>query len=813
LKKPHLYFRNPLEGVEKYRSRSRFPGAEEEIEEDKQKNYSPKRKEWIKDLGNYYFLKSQKERRRNKEIKIPAEIDYLILEFFDYFDAPEFETQYIRDFGLESVHYEKFNTVGYFAVINKDNFQNFINELNKFIHEEINYNPNIKFIKNFDFLSYDKILKLTEFRENFILNLFIPLYLYDNSVRPILKVLESYLIENSVDYSIDINNDRIELYNCNLNQVKEIVDNFDIIHSVNSPLAGIIRPSAFNQPIREYGFSISNSSEELPVIAIMDSGISSRTPLAPILINQENEFDITHTSPFRDSADHGTGVAALAALGRSLYPNHTGNFNADAKLLSIKLISESEGFISQKKVEELIREAHNKYGIKLFVLTVGYSVPLHNCEQVSNYALLLDKLSYELDILIFISTGNAHGLNFCMVNPLSKEVKPYPSQFDNPDYNICPPSESYNNITCGAIADNFEDYHINCYSTDKNFPASYTRKFNIPANHEFRKKRRISNQLVKPDIVCAGGDSTRDLEIKESGLKYLSAIDGHYFDKWIGTSYSAPLAANIAAKLIKEYPALSNNLQTVKALLINSSRIPGSGDSFKSLRETRLMDLVGKGNPNEFYCLYSDENNITMILEDSILPNNVKAYPVQLPTYLNTLIKNKSLVEVNATLCYKFNPVTNNQICYLPVHISFGIFKNKPLIEKGIDKKGKAVDIGINNNKTENIMIRESWSEDYYYKAKMLSNCHKQRFFIARDNLISERNIFKITIKCKLHKLLPTNIKDNYNIEHPFSLVISFRENLNEIDLTNQLYNEMILINKLEAIAELHAEAELENNI
>jgi subtilisin family serine protease len=81
------------------------------------------------------------------------------------------------------------------------------------------------------------------------------------------------------------------------------------------------------------------------IIKYIDPGISTNTPLAPLIINDGNEFDTTGTSPTLDEVNHGTSIASIAALGRSLIPNHHGEFEADAKLLSMKVLNGPSGLI------------------------------------------------------------------------------------------------------------------------------------------------------------------------------------------------------------------------------------------------------------------------------------------------------------------------------------------------------------------------------------------------------------------------------------------------------------------------------------
>ena len=814
MNKSHLFFRNPVEGVKKYSQPTRYISSKSDEEETTPKNYIPMRDVFNSSLINFRRLKSERDNNRNRNLNIPATIDYIVIKFFNYFDSAHFENRYRTNFGLVPIRYEDFNTIGFFAVYEQSLFQNFLRDIQTFIDLEdpINsddFNHDILFMQSFSFHSSSDIKQFQEPKELFIFNLFDSIDLFTSKFLPIVKSLESYLSERDINFSTDVPSNKIEIYNAHNNTIQEIIDNFDIIHTVNSPLAGIIRPSLFNMPVREFGFEITNSNDDLPIIGIIDTGISDQTPLAPLIINEANEFDITGTNPKIDNADHGTGVAALAALGKSLYPVHIGQYTADAKLLSIKVLDDAEGQISEMAVISSIRSANHKYGVKIFVLTLGYINPLSDNSNISNYALSLDSLANELDILILISTGNISDIINYMYKPASNHPIAYPNHYKSPDYNISSPADSMNNISCGAVSDNLEPFDNSCYARDKNYPASYSRKLNLNRRLSSFRSSRFSKHLMKPDCCCSAGDYADDTSISNTGLKVLSSRTGYYFDRSVGTSYSAPLLANLAAKLLKTYPALSNNIQTVKALILNSTFIPATGNLFENLDGMKLTDFIGKGIPDDFYSIYSDENLITLILEDSIFPEEIKAYSIQLPNYLQSLPHKKGILEVKATLCFKFEPVPHNHLTYCPIHMAFGIFKNVPLESDIINSEEKLEHHGINGSSTTNFVFKESWSQDYYFKPKLLSNAQKMSFNISKQDLINESNEFKITINSKFHKLLNPIQKEEYNLANNFSLVISIREKPIANKISNNLYNEMILINDLEVITELEAEIEL----
>ena len=157
---------------------------------------------------------------------------------------------------------------------------------------------------------------------------------------------------------------------------------------------------------------------------------------------------------------------------------------------------------------------------------------------------------------------------------LSLQLVNYPNHYNDESRNICSPADSRNNLVIGAIADNFEDNGSDVFATDSHFPASCTRKFNFEFNEIIKNHNRISKHLSKPDIVMQGGDVDQEISSEFTGIKVLSTSTGIFFDRECGTSYSAPLAANLAAKILRVYPRLIENMQSVKALIINAAIKP-----------------------------------------------------------------------------------------------------------------------------------------------------------------------------------------------------------------------------------------------
>ena len=390
-------------------------------------------------------------------------------------------------------------------------------------------------------------------------------------------------------------------------------------------------------------------------------------------------------------------------------------------------------------------------------------------------------------MLIFIAAGNNLDLTEGILNPVTIN---YPQHFSDSKRNICSPADSMNNLVIGAVSDNFENNGVHVLSPDINFPASYTRKFNFSFNDIIKNSKRISRHLSKPDIAFPGGDVDLSVSSEHTGIKVISIEQGIFYDRDCGTSLSAPLLANLAAKIIRKYPTLINNMQSVKAIIINSTVEPKFGNIFKDIN-IDAKKLIGKGIPETEKAIYSNDNSATLLLEDTITPGQIQTYQLHVPEYLQDLKKTGNILEISATICYKFLPVHESHIAYCPVCIAFGFFNN----------------VEINNQNSEIIKLKNgvTWSEDYYFGTKLLSNCQKVIFRLNKEILVREEFALKIAVNCKMHKLLSQTQKAQLPREYPFSIALTISEIPHKGELSGNLYSELEAINNLENIADLEA--------
>ena len=861
--KRHLILKNEI-GISRIFKRSR--GVEKEDETDADKDFSFQKQRLNSDLSTFIRDRTIRNNSRDAALSVPH-FDAVAIDFLKIVDAG-LAKSLKNKFGLSPLSFSNFNQTVCFAIADAERFrQNFENGLRAFV-ESLDNNicsewKILTTIQNFRFVTASVIARdvpLNTLKENIVLEFYEDNISTSDSQRKIQSALNDYLDRKGISIS-EISDTIFQIDNIPQNDLKYILDNFDIIQSVQGLRYLRMMPNEFGEPKPAIGLTL-RLEPNAPTIGILDTGIADNPVLRPILCDDGIDVTSTLNHPYEVLCDHGTTVACLASFGNSFFNNSDYNLTADAKVFSIKIQEGEEGCINLKGIKDAIIRANQEFGIRIFNLSMSGGSKNYNSD-ISTYAFLLDKLSYDLDILIFISAGNLptedirEMVNIWMDSSTSTEIRTFlqfPNHFYNPYIdledttvydceciNLSEPAESMNNITVGAIADNLsgKDKEHKGLSLGKQFPAFYTRKFYIDysgkINNTGFKKNQINRNIFKPDIVMPGGDVLD----KDAGMQVIGINCGQLdYIKSVGTSYAAPLAANLASKILRIYPNLRS--QTIKALLINSSQEIDPrylNDCIENLKwkenhsypnvdqseKTKLSKLYkaehlshnisGHGTPDIEKCLYSDDKRVTFIIEDDILFDSHKVINLNLPTYLNNHPNKTKALRLTATLCYSFNPVYGNAMSYLPLHISFNIGNSM----NHDDSFANAEEYSTHTKKSDNdrMSIKGSltpWSDDFYpANTKRFSNVQKMGMNITGKELDKVSNQIAVIFRC-------TGRDDDRfvslrNQNHKFSFVLTIEE-LPAKTLDNfSLYDEISLCNTVEAVAELDTEAALEADI
>jgi len=807
--KPHLFLTNPKSSTIGFKKTRNVGGANNNGDEDEEeielpKLPSPNHQSRIRE-SYLSFISAKRIREANRKIMVPAIIDLVSINFYKRFEL-DLQKKFFSNYGLNIVRYENFNKTVLFTVDDQKLFENFKKHVQQFYRSAINvtwqgteYNI-IALIHDFEFHSTKKIIhSISETQSLFYL-----VDSYDEKSKLLNDSLRKYLDEASIEYKeLSIAN-ILEVKDISRSQIEAIVSSFDIIRTVSSARSERIKPSTYGTVIRDYGFTGSKVNHSIKV-GIVDTGVNVIDPLRAIM--SSDSIDITSTFALWDHVGHGTMVAGIVAFGLNFYKSLNDNYISKAEIFSIKALHSNVDDLSIINIYNAIKNANEKHGVRIFNMSLNESLGKKYNSTFSEYAYLLDKLSYENDLLIFISAGNINQDHIQDIINETHTSHEYPYHFydlnsDSPIHrcettNIASPAESLNNVTVGALAGNFENKVEFGITPDSDLPAIYSRKFHYDYNQKVNGVDFIVSQknkfLNKPDLVHFGGD----LFDFEAGIEILRSPlhdTEKYYSRSCGTSLATPIITSIAVEILQKYPQL--RMQSIKALLINSTKKPW-GSNPEPYKDPLLKGLINKlsgfGIPDEVDAINSSEDKITFIIEDEIKIEEFKTLKLNLPAYI---LETQNKLSITATLCYSFLPVRNNHLAYCPLQITFGCFKNN--------------DISILANKkvAENkLKSNVSWSDDFFgVENRIFSNSQKIEFTLSVNKIREIDNKLAIAIKCTGKKEIDEINLDNLKREsHKFSIIISISElPLNKAG--GMLYSEMIAINDNENIIITEAE-------
>ncbi|MEB2787279.1 S8 family peptidase [Algoriphagus persicinus] len=815
---PHLLYSKSPEKTNGFkRTRGRDPDKEKEKPEPAPP-ISEEKKRFLAAKLNAY-ASAVAERVRKKTLKIPTHIDLIQIDFYATFDN-KLENHFYQTYGLYPIELSHFNKNVLFSIVDKKLFKNFFTGIDAI--------SNLQKGKDHRKESYSKLALISDFfllddthrkgvlsgQESYIITLCDILEYSEAKAQ--WKVLREYLNTKGVELSSTQEANLLFLKNGFSGLDKILVENFDIIRLITSARVPVIKPGTVATPVRSYGFNVS-VEEDLPIVCVVDTGIQAQVEPLKELIT-DIAIDHTGTAARWDEVGHGTAVAGLIAFGTDFYNYSLGEIPAKARLAVLKVIHEQNDDLNIVALIRDIRELYLSYDIRIFNISLNLpgSKPYNGA--IGKFAFELDKLAYELDILIINSVGNYLIDDFeYFVSEGTLDLNAhYPSFFyqTTPEIeghscdltNLQEPSESMNILSVGALAGNFEKAITDGITPAKEYPAFYSRKSHWDTSALINNAKLKGNQrnkhLNKPDLVFEGGDYLS----LEAGMEVLSSPQNPspYFARLAGTSLATPLITSMVAQLVKEYPALK--MTSIKALLINSAESPAGKNpqDFNSADTKKLFrKLTGHGRPNPDRFMESNENAITFVIEDSINFDGFYSFDLRFPDWV---LSTKNKIELTATLVYNFLPIPNNHLAYLPLHISFGIFKPRKISI-------------LSQDELKNYILKkgESWSEDHFgVEDRVFSNVQKVCYSISSHHFDADNSSVAIAMRCYGKSTIPqTDFRHLRESEHPFSLVIGLREipRTKNSKLSGSLYNDIEALNELQAIADLEAGSSVEGGI
>ncbi len=364
--------------------------------------------------------------------------------------------------------------------------------------------------------------------------------------------------------------------------------------------------------------------EDAPRICLLDSGVNRGHPLLAPLLSGADMHSVDPSGLTDDTANHGTGMAGLAAYGDLTDAVSTADsIDIRHRLESVRLLAAGGANSGPASFHaSLFSEAVARPEIpfprrnRVFCSAVTAS-DYRDRGRPSSWSSTVDNLASDADgggqfpRLFVLSAGNTD-------EPIAWAGYP-----DTLSTNLVyDPGQAWNALTVGACTSKTDtgDANYTAWAADGDL-SPYTT---TSAAWE-------SAWPLKPDVVMEGGNlGDNGLgPIGMSSLQLLSTNNdplSRLFTTFNATSAASALCAQMAAQIKAAYPALRP--ETIRALIVHSGEwtpamraryLPAAGRPSKN-HYVNLIRHCGWGEPDLERALWSAGNSLTLVVEDSVRP-------------------------------------------------------------------------------------------------------------------------------------------------------------------------------------------------
>ncbi len=481
---------------------------------------------------------------------------------------------------------------------------------------------------------------------------------YDSSEYEILdQTTSDYTITNCIPESIDF---RVRL---NGKILTDITQNYPFVFEISEPDDIECTTGISDNTNDDNALNIFKPKETDPVVCIIDSGIQEGHKYLKDAILSDYSVNYTNDTSLYDEVNeggHGTRVA-----GRVLYPESiptSGEYNLPCWLISSKVL-DKDCKIPENKIPASIYEniiETNKNISKIYNSSIN-SLICFKRKHMSSWAAQIDNNMYKNDVLIIQSTGNiniSYGENFPSVG-IQKHFRNgniYPEYLYNSiSSKIANPAQSLFALTVGSVSENiFDNKELGIKSIEDK----------VNAISSFSRSGFGIWDSIKPEVVESGGGLIIDnsSNIRKSIATSINLIrrspEGPAFAKDdVGTSYSTPVVANLAALLEKEFPNSTSLLY--KTLIVHSAEWPtwANCEEMNNEQILNMLKSYGYGIPNKNKALQNDPHRITFITNGSMTINSQDAriHYIPIPESIRNPEYDKE-IKITVTLCYTAKP-------------------------------------------------------------------------------------------------------------------------------------------------------------
>lgn len=490
---------------------------------------------------------------------------------------------------------------------------------------------------------------------------------FENSIRKLnLEIKKTNYTENHIIYNF---------HNMSVDTLEKLSSSevYEAIFSIEPMPKYMV---SLDMGVDEASVSISRPElgKKYATVGILDNGIMDIPHLKPWLT--EDKFSAYPEQYMKKN--HGTFVSGIVAYGDRLededWIGTDGHRIYDACVFPD---TDKEG-IAEDELIRNIKEAvaSNPEMVKIWNLSISIRTPVDEYS-FSDFAIALDAIQDEHNVLICKSAGNCS--NFINGRPKGK---------------IHQGADSVRSIVVGSLAHKKAKYDI----AEIDNPSPFTRIGRGPS------------YIIKPEIVHYGGNAGVDQNgnMVTTGVKSFG-IDGK-INQSVGTSYSTPRIAALAAGLYQEMEEEFDPL-LIKALMIHSSNYSNE----LNVPNAERVNQVGFGRPQSVRdILYNSQSEVTLILRDEISKGeyiDIMDFPMP-----DCLIEDDHYTgQITVTLVYNpiIDPTQLAEYCQSNIDVKMGTYDTK----KDRDTTKRNILNPVGRDGSQNILL-----ENCYSKTKMKKN-------------------------------------------------------------------------------------------
>ncbi len=373
--------------------------------------------------------------------------------------------------------------------------------------------------------------------------------------------------------------------------------------------------------------TVAPDEDSTPRVCLLDSGVNRAHPLVSPFVASADLHTVNPAWGVDDTANHGTGLAGLVALGdlaEALATN--GPLTVSHRLESVKLTPEHGANAGDSRHHGyLFAEAVSRPEIgapdrpRVFTSAVT-SDDERDRGRPSAWSSTVDRLASDYDgdgqfpRLFVLCAGNTQDAQSWSAYPVSLGSR-----------GIRDPGQAWNALTVGAYTEKVTISEPDAQGFVPVAPSGGLSPFTRTSNGW------ASAWPLKPDVVFEGGNAGKDA-LGAIGINSLNLLTVHnqpqerLFTTTNATSAASALGARFAVRLMVAYPALRP--ETIRALIVHSAEwtaamkagyLPAHGHSSKS-DYVNLIRHCGWGVPSLERALWSAGNSLTLIVEDMVYP-------------------------------------------------------------------------------------------------------------------------------------------------------------------------------------------------